>query len=409
MICEIISVGTEILLGNIVDSNARYLSEKLSLLGFDVYHHSVVGDNLERLVNQINLSRSRSDIIITTGGLGPTDDDITKEGLSKALSVEMVLHEKSLMRIKNYFDKTGRNMPEINKRQAYMPLNSKAVDNDNGTAPGVICEHEEKIFILLPGPPKEMEPMFVDKIIPYLKQKSNSIIRSQIMKVVGIGESSLQDMLNDLIIKQTNPTIALYAKQGEVQIRITAKSEDKEHADFIINESIEKVKEKLGDNVYGYNEDTLEYIVNDMLQQNNKTIAIAESCTGGLVSSRLIDIPNASKSYINGVICYSNESKMNILGVKQDTLTNYGAVSKETAIEMAIGIKEISKTDIGLSITGIAGPDGGTEEKPVGLCYIGIAMGNKVSAYKYFFNGNRLKVKWLASTRALDIIRKNLI
>lgn len=409
MICEIISVGTELLLGDIVNSNAQYLSQKLSLLGFDVYHHSVVGDNLNRLIEQINLSRSRSDIIITTGGLGPTDDDITKEGISNALGVEMILHEESLKRIKGYFDRIGKNMPQINIRQAYMPPNSIVIENDNGTAPGLIYEHEKCIFILLPGPPKEMVPMFDYKILPYLKKKSNSIIKSRTLRVIGIGESSLQDMLYDLMKTQTNPTIALYAKEGEVQIRITAKSEDEKHAGFIIDESINKIKEILGDSIYGYNEQTLEYIINEMLQHNNKTIAIAESCTGGLVSSRLTDIPNASRSYINGVVCYSNESKINMLGVKEDTLNKYGAVSKETAAEMAVGIKEISKTDIGLSITGIAGPDGGTKDKPVGLCYIGLAIDNKILTYKCLFNGNRLKIKWHASTKALDIIRKSLI
>lgn len=408
MICEIISVGTELLLGDIVNSNAQYLSQKLSLLGFDVYHHSVVGDNLNRLIEQINISKSRSDIIVTTGGLGPTDDDITKEGISNALGVEMDLHEGSLERIKGYFDRFGKDMPQINIRQAYIFPNSIVIENDNGTAPGLIYEHEKNTFILLPGPPKEMMPMFDDKIFPYLKKKSNSIIKSKTLRVVGIGESSLQDMLYDLIKIQTNPTIALYAKEGEVHIRITAKSEDENHAVSIINETINKIKDILEDSIYGYDEQTLEYIINEMLQHNNKTIAIAESCTGGLVSSRLTDIPNASRSYINGVVCYSNESKINMLGVKKETLINYGAVSKETATEMAAGIKKISKTDIGLSITGIAGPDGGTEEKPVGLCYIGLALDNKIYTYKFLFNGNRLKIKWRASTIALDIIRKSL-
>lgn len=409
MICEIISVGTELLLGDIVNSNAQYLSQKLSLLGFDVYHHSVVGDNINRLIDQINLSRSRSDIIITTGGLGPTDDDITKEGISNALGIEMILHEESLKKIKSYFDRIGKDMPRINIKQAYMLPNSIVIENDNGTAPGLICEHEENIFILLPGPPKEMIPMFDNKIFSYLKKKSNSIIKSRTLRVAGIGESSLQDMLYDLMKKQTNPTIALYAKEGEVQIRITAKSKDENHAGSIIDGSIKKIKEILGHSIYGYDEETLEYVINELLQHNNKTIAIAESCTGGLVSSRLTDIPNASRSFINGVVCYSNESKINMLGVNKDTLVNYGAVSKETAAEMAIGIKEISKTNIGLSITGIAGPDGGTEEKPVGLCYIGLAIDNKIYTHKCLFNGNRLKIKWLTSTKALDIVRKSLL
>ena len=409
MICEIISIGTELLLGDIVNTNAQYLSQKISLLGFDVYYHSVVGDNLERLVKQINLSRSRADIIITTGGLGPTDDDITKAGLCNALKLEMVLHEESMKKIKKYFDKIGKEMPKINMRQAYMPLNSKIIENDNGTAPGIVYENKENIFILLPGPPREMIPMFDKIVFPYLKNKSRSIIKSKTLKVVGIGESSLQDMLHSILDKQINPTIALYAKPGEVYIRITAKTDNKKQADFIIDETVESIKQVLGDSIYGYNDDTLEYIINSLLQRNKKSIAIAESCTGGLVSSRLTDIPNASKSYINGIICYSNESKIRVLGIKEEILHSYGAVSKETATAMAARVKEISRTDIGLSITGIAGPDGGTIEKPVGLCYIGLAFEDSVNTYKCLFNGNRIKIKSNASTKALDILRRFLI
>ena len=409
MICEIISVGTELLLGNIINTNAQYLSQKISELGFNVYYHSVVGDNMERLIEQIKLSRSRADIIITTGGLGPTDDDITKSGLCGALGTELVLHKESLEKIKRFFNRTDKEMPEINIRQAYVPMGGRIIENNNGSAPGVIYEDKEKIFILLPGPPGEMKPMFDNNVFPFLKDKSNSIIESRTLKVVGIGESSLQVMLQNLLDNQTNPTIALYAKVGEVHVRVTAKTDNKNEANYIIDRMIEKIRGILGENIYGYDDDTIEGTINKLLQRNKKSIAIAESCTGGLVSDRLTNIPGASDSYVNGVVSYSNDAKIKILGVKEDTINNYGAVSNETAAEMAVGIKDISKTDIGLSITGIAGPDGGTREKPIGLCYIGLAFKNDVYTYEFYFNGNRMKIKSNASTKALDILRRFLI
>ena len=409
MNCEIIAVGTELLLGDIVNTNAQFLSQKLSSLGLDVYHQVVVGDNLERLVEAIKLASSRSDIIITTGGLGPTDDDITKLGLAKALGVEMVLELDSLERIKNYFTGYGKPMPIINERQAYIPVGCKAVANDNGTAPGIMGEYDNKTYISLPGPPREMIPMFEEKIMPYLKQKSNYIIKSHTLKVIGIGESSLQECLGDIIINQSNPTVALYAKDGEVQIRITTKTQDEVLAYEKIQSVEKQIRHILGINIYGSDEDTLESVINSLLKDKNKTIAFAESCTGGLISSRFTDIPNASASYINGVVCYSNDAKISILGVNKETLNKYGAVSMETAEEMALGIKKISNTDIGVSITGIAGPSGGSETKPVGLCFIGLAIDDTVKTYSYIFNGNRLRIKRQASTKALDILRRTIL
>lgn len=409
MICEIISIGTELLLGDIVNTNAQFLSQKLSFLGLDVFYQSVVGDNMERLVNQINLARSRADIIITTGGLGPTDDDITKAGLCNALKVELVLQERLAEKIKSYFEKLDKEMPKINLRQAYIPRNSKTLENNNGSAPGIIYEDKKNIFILLPGPPNEMIPMFDSLVFPYLKEKSHNTIKSRTLKVAGVSESKLQEMLQDIIDKQENPTVALYAKTGEINIRVTAKTENPVEADALINNMMDKIKEILGDTIFGSDNDTMELVVNNLLRKNRKTISVAESCTGGLVSSRLTDIPGASDNLMNSLICYSNDAKARLLGVREDTLKRYGAVSKETAEEMALGIKNISKTDIGLSITGIAGPHGGTPEKPVGLCYIGWAFEDKVYTQKCLFNGSRTKNKFRASTKALDLLRLFLI
>jgi len=409
MNCEIICVGTELLLGDIVNTNAQYLAQKLSLAGVDVYHQIVVGDNLERLVDAINTASKRADIIITTGGLGPTDDDITRYGIAKALGVEVVLDEPSLKKIKEIFMRSGRPMPSINERQAYIPAGSRAIENNNGTAPGIIGEYGNKIYIALPGPPREMKPMFEEHILPYLMEKSNYTIKSRTLKVIGIGESAIQETLGEIMLNQKNPTIALYAKDGEVHIRITSKEKNLIEADKKIKEIENKIVNILKNNVYGYDNDSLESAVNDLLQKRKLTVSFAESCTGGMISSRFTDIPNASVSFLNGIVCYSNEAKINILGVKRETIEKYGAVSMETAEEMARCIRKISKTDIGLSVTGIAGPTGGTEKKPVGLCYIGIDTGNEVKVFSNIFNGNRNKIRQLAATKALDILRRTII
>ncbi|NLM44675.1 MAG: competence/damage-inducible protein A [Clostridiales bacterium] len=409
MNCEIICVGTELLLGDIVNTNAQYLSQKLSYAGIDVYHQIVVGDNLERLVEAISIASKRADIIITTGGLGPTDDDITRYGIAKALGVGVVLDEHSLEKIKERFVRSGRPMPFINERQAYIPAGSKAIENNNGTAPGIIGEYDSKIYIALPGPPREMKPMFEEQILPYLIQKSNYTIKSRTLKVIGVGESALQEKLGDIMLKQKNPTIALYAKEGEVHIRITSKEKNSNEADKKIKEIEHKIICILENNVYGYDDDSLESVVNDLLQKRKLTVSFAESCTGGMISSRFTNVPNASASFLNGIVCYSNEAKINILGVKRETIEKYGAVSMETAGEMAMCIRKLSKTDIGISVTGIAGPTGGTKIKPIGLCYIGIDTGNEVKVFSNIFNGDRNKIRRWATTRALDILRRTIV
>jgi len=406
---EIIAVGTELLLGNIVNTNAQYLSQKLADLGIDVYYHVVVGDNLKRLTETIKTSLERSDIVITSGGLGPTADDITKEGAAQAMGLKLLPDEESIERIKKMFSSTGRIMTENNIKQGYIPEGAVVLENNNGTAPGVLIEKEGKIVIMLPGPPKELYPMFESKVLPYLKSKTDSTIRSKVLRVIGVGESAVEHMLKDIFDSQANPTIAPYAKDGEVHLRITAKTGIPEEADSLIAEMEQKVRAILGDNIYGCNEETLEEAVLKLLQKKNLTISLAESCTGGLVASRLTDIPGASASLISGVVSYSNESKINILKVKEDTIRKYGAVSPQTAEEMAVGAKRLSNTDIGLSITGIAGPEGGSAEKPVGLCYIGIAAADSVNVQKIMLTGNRNRIRWSSSSRALDFLRRKLI
>lgn len=406
---EIIAVGTELLLGNIVNTNAQYLSQKLAELGIDVYYHVVVGDNLKRAVDTIKRSLERSDLIITSGGLGPTDDDLTKEAVSEALGLKLLPNEEAIRTVKSIFEKSGRTMPERNIKQGYIPEGGKIIENDNGTAPGILIEKGGKTVIMLPGPPKELKPMFEDRVVPYLSTKTNSTIRSKILRVIGIGESSVEEMLKDIFDSQTNPTIAPYAKEGEVHLRITAKSGDPKASEKMIRDMEAQVRTILKENIYGCDDETLEQTVVKLLLKKKKTLAVAESCTGGTVAGRLTEVPGVSASLMCGVVTYSNESKMKLLNVSEETLRTYGAVSRETALEMAAGVRKLACTDIGISITGIAGPDGGTAEKPVGLCYIGLAKDGKVEAFKFIFSGNRAKIRWNAGSRTLDILRRSLL
>lgn len=406
---EIIAVGTELLLGNIVNSNAQYLSRKLADIGVDVYYQVVVGDNFQRLTDTIKTSLERSDLIITSGGLGPTVDDLTKEGVSQVMGLKLLPDEGSINRIKCMFNATGRPMTENNIKQGYIPEGAVILENDNGTAPGVLIDKDGKIVIMLPGPPKELYPMFENKVMPYLKAKTHSTIRSKVLRVIGVGESAAEDMLKEIINSQTNPTIAPYGKDGELHLRITAKTDTPEESDRLIAQMEQRVEAILCDNIYGYDDESLEEVVLKLLQAKKLTISLAESCTGGLIASRLTDIPGASASIMSGIVSYSNESKINILKVNEGTIRKYGAVSSRTAEEMALGAKDLAGTDIGLSITGIAGPEGGTAEKPVGLCFIGIAIKDSVNVHKIILNGNRQKIKWGSSSRALDLLRRELL
>lgn len=409
MRCEIIAVGTELLLGNIVNSNARYLSERLAALGIDVFYHITVGDNKSRLQEVLKTAMQRSDIIITTGGLGPTDDDMTKEGVAAALGLKLVAHQESLDKIEGYFKMGNRAMPDCNRKQGYIPEGASVLENNNGTAPGILVEKDSRAIILLPGPPKEMMPMFEQSVYPYLKAKSNDVIKSKTLRVVGVGESSIQEMLQQIFDTQTNPTVAPYAKDGEVHLRITAKCHVEAEADNLLEKMEKQITEILGHNIYGFDEESLEYIVYKLLKNKNMTISIAESCTGGMISSRLTNVSGVSAVFMNSIVTYSNQAKMKFLNVKEETLLKHGAVSAETAQEMALGIKQVSNTDVGISVTGVAGPDGGTAEKPVGLFYIGLAMGDRVEAHRFCFPASREKVRWNAATRALDIVRRALL
>jgi nicotinamide-nucleotide amidase len=408
MRAEIIAVGTELLLGDIVNSNAQYIAKELAVLGIGVYRQTVVGDNEERLLYALEEAFKSSDIVITSGGLGPTKDDLTKEVCAKYLGKELCCHEASYNEIKEYFIKTGREFKGYNEKQAYFPADAVVLKNEHGTAPGCIMEDGGRTIINLPGPPREMIPMFKNSVEPYLRQFTQDGLFSKTLRILGIGESHMAEKLEDIIEAQSNPTIAPYAKEYDVTLRITARACSEAEAATLIEPVEVKIRERLGEDIYGEGEVSIEEVVGKMLVDKGLTISTAESCTGGLVAGRLINYPGISSVFMEGVVTYSNEAKMKRLGVKSETLELHGAVSEETAREMAEGIARAARTDIGISITGIAGPGGGTKEKPVGLVYAGLFIKDKAYVKKFNFHGSREAVRNRTVTNTLDWLRREL-
>lgn len=408
MKAEIMAVGTEVLMGDIVNTNAQYIARRLADLGIGVYYHSAVGDNSVRLKDSFALGFSRVELILATGGLGPTKDDLTKETAAAYFNRKLILHEESYLMLRQYFEKQGREVSENNKKQAYMPEGSVVLPNPNGTAPGCILKDGDKILVLLPGPPREMKPMFENYVVPYLEKYQDSILVSKVLRICGIGEGHMVEKIAHIIDNQSNPTVAPYAKEGEVTLRITAKAENKVEAKRLIEPMEREIRNILGEDIYAIGETTLEDVVGELLVNKKLTISTAESCTGGMLSGRLINYPGISSSYLEGVVTYSNEAKMKYLGVKKETLDSFGAVSEETAREMAEGIAKAAGTDIGVSVTGIAGPGGGTEDKPVGLVYVGLYIRGKVEVKKLNLSGDRQKVRNRTVITVLDWIRREI-
>jgi len=406
---EVISVGTELLLGNIVNTNTAFLSNELAKLGIDVYYHVTVGDNRKRLGHVIKEAMERSDLIITTGGLGPTSDDLTKETIAEAAGRALLPDPLELQKLENYFKKSGRIMTPNNIKQAYLPEGSFVVPNDNGTAPGAILELEGVTIIMLPGPPNEMKPMFLNRIVPYLREKSNQALVSATLRFFGIGESSLEHALADLIESQTDPTIAPYAGEGEVRVRLTSRSNNSEDVPISIKDMIGRIEERLGQYIYSYNDRPLQEVTAKLLMESGKTLAVAESCSGGRLSALLTSVPGISKAYKGAVVSYSNDLKVGLLGVKTKTLAEEGAVSRDTALQMAEGVRRVCGADIGLAVTGIAGPDGGSDKKPVGLVYTAISANGYNEAKELRFSGNREKISTYASKNALNLLRLFLL
>ena len=409
MKAEIITVGTEILLGDILNTNCRYLSRELAAMGIEMYYQITVGDNEERLLKTLDESLNRSDIVICTGGLGPTEDDITKEVCAKYFGYKLELHKPSLDAMIERFKHMNRVPTKNNEKQAYFPKEAYILKNDNGTAPGCIMEKEGKMIVVLPGPPREMESMFENYVKPYLSKLTDDVIESEVLRIIGVGESKVENDILDIIDSQTNPTIATYAKGYECTLRITAKAKSVEEAKELIKPMSDEMKRRFGQSLYATGETSIEEVVSKMLVENNLKIAVAESCTGGMVSASLINYPGISSVFMEGCVTYSNEAKMKSLGVKKETLDVYGAVSDKCAKEMASGVAARYNTNIGIATTGIAGPDGGTDEKPVGLVYFGIYINGKVISKKYVFNGDRQGVRERATRTILNDLRLELL
>lgn len=409
MIVEIISIGTEILLGDILDSNSRYLAEKLTEMGYDIHYISSVGDNKKKMYKSIRQAVKRSDVVITTGGLGPTDDDLTREVISEVTKRELKFSTDLLNDIEKLFQDRKYHMTDNNRKQAYLPADAKPLKNKKGTAVGILLEMDDYIIISMPGVPREMKSMFENEVVPYLITKNSDVIRSRTLNFFSIGESALETEIKEILDQQDNPTLALLAGDGEVKIRITAKANTEEKVYALIDGKEEEIRGRVGQYIYGTNDRSLEDIIGEMLSKQGLTLAVAESCTGGLVGNRITDIPGSSQYFMGGMIVYSNQAKIEQLGVNNETLDEYGAVSEETAKEMAENVKRIMQTDIGVSLTGIAGPEGGSEEKPVGLVYLGLAVENRTKIYKLNLSKDRIWNKWMSSQNALFYVYKYLL
>ena len=410
MVVELISVGTEILLGNIVNTNTQYLAEKCALLGLSMYHQVTVGDNRERLFAVLETALNRSDVVILTGGLGPTEDDLTKEVCAEVMGFDLVEDEHTRERISKYFkNNIYKEIPDNNWKQAMIPQGATVLDNSNGTAPGLIMEKDGKTAILLPGPPNELKPLFTEQVFPYLQSRQPEVIRSQMVKICGYGESQVEDKLIDLINTQTNPTIATYAKTAEVHLRVTAKAANEEEAKTLLKPVVKEIKNRFDNAVYTTKEEeTLEMAVVRLLKKHELTVTTAESCTGGLIAGRLVNVPGASEVFREGFITYSNKAKRKYLDVSKGTLKKYGAVSEQTAKEMATGGVFATDADACIAVTGIAGPDA-DGEKPVGLVYIACYMKDKVKVEEYHFKGNREKIREQSVVKALDFLRRSIL
>lgn len=401
---EILTVGTEILLGNIVNANAAFLSRGLAALGVAVFRHTSVGDNAERLSSALSCAFENADVVITTGGLGPTQDDITKHVAAKFFGLETEMHEESRQRILARFGE--RDLPENVERNAIVPWGAKVLPNDNGSAPGICIESKGKILIMLPGPPHEMQPMFDAHAATLLQ--SWCVFLSRTLKIVGMGETAVESALRDLIDAQTNPTIAPYAKVGEVHVRVTASAPDETAASSLLSPTCDEIYTRLGSVIYAENDATLAEVIVDALKKNNLTLALAESCTGGMIAAQIVDVAGCSAVFREGFVTYANEAKTARLGVSDEILATHGAVSAETAAAMAEGAARAAGADVGLSVTGIAGPDGGTPEKPVGLVYIGLHINGSTKTEAHNFTGNRSVIRRRTAIFALDFLRRNV-
>ena len=406
---EILCVGTELLLGDIINTNASYISRRLAALGIPVYRQAVVGDNPERMRQAIAESFSRSDCLILSGGLGPTCDDITKEMVAEYLGLELELNEEALERMKSYFSSTGRNMTKNNEKQAMAPRGARVLQNDWGTAPGFVIERDDKTAILLPGPPIELEPMWRERVEPYLFERSDSVIVSKNIYILGMGESAVEEKLHAMMTELTNPTVAPYAGNGECRVRVSARAKDAQTASMMCDELIEEIKRtEVGEFIYGIDVDSMENALVQKLREKGMTVACAESCTGGLIAKRITDLAGCSDVFLGGCVTYAVDAKVKLIGVSRETVEKYGVVSAETAREMARGVRLALGADVGIATTGIAGPGGGTPEQPVGTVYIAVSTsaGEKAKLLTLSPKRSREFIRICAATNAMSLALK---
>ena len=405
MIAEILSVGTELLMGQIANTDAQFISRRLGELGVTIYRHSTVGDNPARVREALQEALSRSDMVITTGGLGPTEDDLTKEMVAEYFGLEMELHQPSLDALKAFMERFGKKMTPNNLKQAYFPRGCTVMPNACGTAPGCIVEQGGKTVAVLPGPPMELMDMFDRQLAPYLQARSGQVIRSRFLKIFGLGESNVETLLSDLF-HSGNPTLALYCGPGEVTARITARAAAPEKAEAMMQPVYEEILRRVGEACYGEGVNrTPADAVRELLKNRGETVTFAESCTGGLLCGAFVDCAGASDCLKESFVTYANEAKEQMLGVKSETLARCGAVSGECAREMALGAARAAGADWAVSVTGIAGPGGGTAEKPVGTVWIGVAHGGAAQAREYHFRGQRQWIRKLSVVNALNQLR----
>ena len=408
MIAELICVGTELLMGQVLNTNAQFIAQELAPSGIDMYHQLVVGDNPKRLTEAVDTALSRADVVLLSGGLGPTDDDLTKETVAKAMGKELVLFDDEWEKLVAWFTSRGRTIAPNNKKQAMFPRDAIILENPNGTAPGCIMEADGKAAILMPGPPRELRLMFKNLVLPYLLEKSGHRLYSREVRIFGMGESDVAYRLDDLFKNQTNPTIAPYAKTGEVTLRVTARCRDEIEGEALVTPMIETIKATLGDVVYDTNGRALAEVCHHALIEAGKTLAVSESCTGGRLADAFINYPGSSAYFVEGDVTYSNDAKMRRLGVRRETLDTVGAVSEECAKEMAEGTRRAANTDFALSTTGYAGPDGGEPDKPVGTVFIALASADGTVVKRLNLFGDRDRIRHAAMLNALDLLRRKL-
>jgi len=407
---EIIAIGSELLTPDRTDTNSLWLTEKLNEIGIEVKLKTVVGDDEARLEETIRDASRRSDIVISTGGLGPTEDDITRKISARALGRELVFREELVEELRERFRRWGREMPEINKRQAFIIEGAEVLPNPNGSAVGMLLEIDEKFHVILPGPPRELKPMFQKYILPKLREKAGEIcVKRRILRVAGIGESAVDEKIAPIYKQYANPQTTILFNRSEIEIHLTAQCRTEPEADALIEEVAAKIVEALGAPVFATNGETMEEIIGKLLTENGKTLSLAESCTGGLIAQRLTEISGSSKYFIEGVVAYANEAKIRSLNVPAELIETRGAVSAEVAEAMAKGMRERAKTDYAVSLTGIAGPTGGSEEKPVGLVFIGYSDENETRSFKTILPGDRELVRWRASQAALEYLRRKIL